>query len=66
MHPSMRVHYLKAAEWEEEWVEATIEIAEMRWRENYKPEVVMADSSDVPPCPFGYSVSKQFTSCSIY
>jgi hypothetical protein len=56
----MRVHYLRAAEWEEGWIEAAIDIAEACWRDNYKPKETTTDTSDVPaPCPFGYSVSNR-------
>lgn len=51
----MRVQYLRAADWEVEWIDSAVELADTCWRDNYKPEEVADDTSDAPS-PFGYSV----------
>lgn len=54
----MRVHYLKGAEWEQDWIEIAIEIAERCWREHYKPaapEQATAAPAGASKSQFGYS-----------
>ncbi|KAG8738232.1 hypothetical protein FRC10_007120 [Ceratobasidium sp. 414] len=31
LHPSMHVHYLKAAKWEQEWIDTVAELAKEIW-----------------------------------
>ncbi|KAF8593224.1 hypothetical protein BDV93DRAFT_461631, partial [Ceratobasidium sp. AG-I] len=37
LHPSMRIHYFKAAGWEKDWIDTAVEIAENCWSAHYKP-----------------------------
>jgi hypothetical protein len=53
----MRVHYLKEAGWEDEWISTAIDIAEDCWTKHYKANAVAADSENDPATQFGYSVS---------
>jgi hypothetical protein len=33
----MQVHYMRSAEWEPDWIENAIDIAERNWEAYYKP-----------------------------
>jgi hypothetical protein len=53
----MRVHYMKQAEWEEDWIDTAIEIAVDIWTNHYKLDNVTPTEEDVSPgSQFGYSV----------
>jgi hypothetical protein len=54
----MRVHYLKGAEWEQDWVDNAIEVAEDCWRKHYKaaaPEQAGSTQTGTSGTQFGYS-----------
>ncbi|KAF8596070.1 hypothetical protein BDV93DRAFT_455564 [Ceratobasidium sp. AG-I] len=61
LHLSMRVHYLKAAGWQLDWIETAVEIAETCWRTHYKPvhfnEATPATESSGTVPSFAFSVS---------
>ncbi|KAF8596031.1 hypothetical protein BDV93DRAFT_563745 [Ceratobasidium sp. AG-I] len=34
-HPSLHVHYMKMAKWEQDWIDTAVELAESCWNEHY-------------------------------
>lgn len=54
----MRVHYLKQAGWEDEWIDTAVEMAVECWTKHYKVNEPATDEIDMQPASqFGYSVS---------
>ncbi|KAG9080500.1 hypothetical protein FRC06_006503, partial [Ceratobasidium sp. 370] len=49
LHPSMRAHYMKVAEWEKEWIEVAVMLLEETWHKFYRPTAESAyKTSDKP------------------
>jgi hypothetical protein len=69
MHPSMRVHYLKSSDWEPEWIETAVELAEETWHAHYMPKhleletPVVESSSDATSFGFNVSATQVVNTC---
>ncbi|KAG8732359.1 hypothetical protein FRC10_000973 [Ceratobasidium sp. 414] len=58
LHPSMCIHYLKTAKWEQEWINTAIKLTKEVWHAHYKPSHLkpkQAESSSYTPS-FGFSL----------
>ncbi|KAG8728818.1 hypothetical protein FRC10_004546, partial [Ceratobasidium sp. 414] len=55
LHPSMHVHYLKLANWEDEWIETAVKLAEATFDKFYKPSTPNAQAQALGTLQFGYS-----------
>ncbi|KAG8735671.1 hypothetical protein FRC10_010280 [Ceratobasidium sp. 414] len=55
LHPSMHIHYLKLADWEDKWIETAVELAEATFDKFYKPSTPNTQAQAPGTSQFGYS-----------